>query len=241
MDSYPPIHVDRNEGGTISWLDAGTQSTVVVARPSVELSLWNDYLEGAHRSYQKHGVECVLDIETVRDGADTTVFFAAVDSAGRVLGGTRIVGPLRSAEDSHAVVEWAESTGLADVRNMIDSRIPFGVVEGKTAWTASDSSSSRSLFRLLVRCPIWAMYLLDVQYVMSTAPLHVLQQWRSSGGVVASGIPVAAYPNDRYETRMMFWDRATFADNAEPDQLALAVAEASELISAATLVEAVHR
>jgi hypothetical protein len=43
--------------------------------------------------------------------------------------------------------------------------------------------------------------------------------------VVAGKIPAAPYPNDRYRTKLMFWDRRTFANHAEPRQLAKIVKE----------------
>ena len=50
---------------------------------------------GAERSYRKHGVECALDIDALRSGADTIMFFAMIDDAGRMVGGLRAKGPLR--------------------------------------------------------------------------------------------------------------------------------------------------
>jgi hypothetical protein len=43
--------------------------------------------------------------------------------------------------------------------------------------------------------------------------------------VVATKIPAAAYPSERYRTKMMWWDRRTFANHAEPRQLARIVKE----------------
>ena len=118
----------------ICWWDHDTRCTLVVSQPSSEPDLWREYLRGALRSYRKHGVERVLDLDTIRSGADTALFFAAVDDDGTVVGGVRAKGPYRSAEESHAVVEWAGCPGLDAVRKMIADRIPFGVVEMKTAW-----------------------------------------------------------------------------------------------------------
>ena len=58
------------------------------------------------------------------------------------------------------------------------------------------------------------MTLLDVQFAMATAAAYVLDRWRSSGGVVASKIPATPYPDERYRTKMMWWDRSSFANHA---------------------------
>jgi hypothetical protein len=63
------------------------------------------------------------------------------------------------------------------------------------------------------------MALMDIQFCMATAAAFVLDRWRSSGGVVASNIPATPYPDARYRTKMMWWDRRTFANHAEPEQV----------------------
>ncbi len=212
------------EGGA-GWRDQATGCWVAASTPEADPDLWHQYLDGALRSYRRHGLEWVLDLDAVRDGADTALFFAAIDPEGRVVGGTRVVGPLRAPEDSHALEEWDGNPGAAVLRYMIANRIPFGVVEVKSAWANSQDYGGRALSRVLARTALPTMTLMGVQFVMATAAAHVLEQWRSSGGVVASRIPAAAYPNDDYRTKVMWWDRRTIATHAEPDQYKLMCAE----------------
>jgi hypothetical protein len=102
---------------------------------------------------------------------------------------------------------------------MLTDRLPFGVVEMKTAWMTDDANRSRSLGGTLARTPFSAMALLDAQFVVATAGSHVLNRWRTSGGVVATKVPATPYPDDRYRTKMMWWDRSTFANNADAEQV----------------------
>ena len=95
------------------------------------------------------------------------------------MGGIRSKGPLETPEDSHAIVEWAGRPGLRTVRKMIGDRLPFGVVEMKTAWMSDDPCRSRALAGTLARTPFAAMALLDAQFVVATAGSHVLNRWRS--------------------------------------------------------------
>jgi hypothetical protein len=67
-----------------------------------------------------------------------------------------------------------------------------------------------------------------VQFCMATAAAYVLERWKSSGGVVAP-IPAAPYPTENYHTKMMWWDRRTFANHGEPDQVAKILAEMSNV------------
>lgn len=209
---------------------ADAQCRLVVSQPALDPTLWNEYLHGALRSYSKHGVECTLDLDAISDGGDTQLFFAAVDGSEHVVGGLRVIGPLQSANDSHAVVEWAGNPGVHAVRKIINDRLPFGVVEVKTAWADSDSHRSGSVTAVLARTALSIMSLLQVQFVMATAAAHVLDRWRSSGGMVAEKIPAAAYPDERYRTKMMWWDRRTFANHAEPKQLSRMLAESRKLM-----------
>ncbi|MCV7381544.1 hypothetical protein BST11_21400 [Mycobacterium alsense] len=213
------------------WRDEATGCWIAASTPEAEPELWEQYLDGALHSYSRHGLEWVLDLDAIRDGADTTMFFAAVDPRGRVVGGTRVVGPLRAPEDSHALEEWDGSPGRPVLRHMIANRIPFGVVEVKSAWTNTSDYGSRALSRVLARTALPMMTLLGVQFVMATAAAHVLEQWQSSGGVVAGRVPAAAYPNENYRTKVMWWDRRTIATHAEPEQFKLMCAESSEILS----------
>ena len=210
---------------TISWRDSDTGCTIVLAQPDSEPGLWEDYLQGALQSYDKHGVADALDLDSFRDGRDTTLFYTALDDNGRMLGGLRAKGPYLRADESHAIVEWAGQPGQDAVRKMITDRLPFGVVEMKSAWVSDDPARSGELTRTFARTAFPTMELLGAQFIMATAAAHVLDRWATSGGVVATKIPAAAYPSDRYRTKIMFWDRRTFANHAEPKQLAKIVKE----------------
>jgi hypothetical protein len=203
----------------ISWFDSDTSCTLVVSTPAADPALWADFVDGAVRSYHKHGVERALDMDSLLDEANTQLFHAAVDEAGKVVGGLRAKGPLASADESHAIVEWEDRPGLRTVRKMLNDRIPFGVVEMKTAWVSDEPSLRRSLSSTLARTPFPTMALLDAQFVVATAGSHILDRWRTSGGVVASKIPATRYPDDRYRTKMMWWDRSTFSKHADPEQV----------------------
>ncbi len=204
-------------------------ATLVLSQPAVDPDLWAEFSLGAERSYRKHGVECALALDALRSGADTVMFFAMIDDAGRMVGGLRAKGPLRSADDSHAVVEWAGHPGQQAVRNMITDRIPFGVLELKAGWVIDDPDRNRSLIAALARSGCHITALLDrCQFMMATAAAHVLNRWRTAGGVVAP-IPAAAYPDERYQTKMIWWDSRDFINHAEPQQAAKILTETQRL------------
>jgi hypothetical protein len=215
-----------SEAATTQVWDPDAGCTLVVACPQEEPELWSEYVRGAVRSYRRHGVEVALDRVALRTAADTALFFAVIDASGRVAGGVRAKGPLRSAEESHAVTEWAGQPGLSTVRTMITNRLPFGVLEMKTAWVDGDRERSRSLSVVLARTGFHAMTRLNVQFCMATAGDHVLNSWLSSGGVVADQIPPTPYPDSRYRTKMMWWDRRTLTKYAQRQQVSKMLREA---------------
>lgn len=220
-----PLYDEMRLAHSISWWDDAAECTLVMSQPAIDHELWIEYLRGAERSYRRHGVERVLDVAAIRDGGDTSMFWVTIDGTGRVVGGVRAIGPLATPEDSHALIEWAGQAGLPAVRKMISDRLPFGVVEIKSAWVTDDIDRNRSLTSVLARAPLHSTTALNAQFAMATAASHVIARWSSSGGVVASRIPATPYPDDRYRTKIMWWDRNTFANYAEPIQAATTLAE----------------
>ncbi|TQF73958.1 hypothetical protein FK531_04600 [Rhodococcus spelaei] len=192
---------------TRSVWDPRSQCRFVAARPAAEPALWSEYLAGAQLGYHKYGAEKALEYEATCDGSSTALFFVAISSDGSVIGGLRAQGPYSSAEQAHAIVEWAAHPGAKAVRTMISDRLPFGVVEMKAAWVADHASHRRELLRSLAGIGYCTLEMLDVQFLLATAAEHVLQLWVSSGGEVAEHIPATPYPDERYRTRMMWWDR----------------------------------
>ena len=211
--------------------DPETECSIVFAHPTIEPDLWRDFVRGATRSYTSRGVEKALDMQALATGNDTILFAACVNQAGRVVGGLRAKGPYESADEAHALHEWSGQPGYDAVRKMITDRLPFGVVEMKTAWVTDDPDRSRQLTSAISRTPLHAMGLLDIQFIVATAASYVLKRWLSSGGILASKIPPTPYPDERYETRLAWWDRRTFANHADPKQLSLYFAEQRMMVS----------
>ena len=222
---------------THSWWDPGSDCTIVIATPGSERELWREYVNGARHNYRKHGVEHALDLAALRKGDDTALFCAGINQAGRVVGGLRAKGPYQHVDECHATVEWAGQPGLSAVRKMIEDRLPFGVVEMKTAWVCDDPDQSRVLTDTLARMPLHFMARLDIGFAMATAAAYVLKRWLSSGGVLAAKIPGTPYPDERYQTKMMWWDRRTFANHAEPKQLSAFYSEVQRISAELDSVE----
>src|SRR5689334_3831063 len=133
------------DGALMTWWDSDAECTVAICRPADNDALWQQYLVGAERSYRSHGIEAAIDIDAIRRSCDTSLFWTMLDTEGAVIGGIRAIGPLTTPDQTHAVVEWADHPGLPSVRKMIADRLPFGVVEMKSAWVTDDADRSRNL------------------------------------------------------------------------------------------------
>lgn len=210
--------------------------SLVVSTPSASPELWREYLDGARDSYAEYGVSAALPFAEVVDGKTTMLFFAALDAHGSVVGGVRAQGPYDNHHESHALLEWAGQPGLDLVAESIGRRLSDGVVEMKTAWTASGPSAA-TVAALLPRTALPTMVLTGVRYLMATAADHVLRRWEASGGRVAEQIPPSPYPNAQYRTNLMWWDRERLHLDAEPGVHRKMLRDVAAITSGAGTVE----
>ncbi|MET3804071.1 hypothetical protein ABIB25_001057 [Nakamurella sp. UYEF19] len=226
MTSFPFVPSGRF---VAQYRDLSSGHLFVVARPADAPDLWTTYLDGAMASYAAHGVESVLEYESVVDGHSTALFFAAIDPAGRVAGGMRVQGRYSAADEAHALVEWAGRPGTEQLRGEIEVRLADGVIEMKTGWVDDHAPKRHDLTNGLARIFVHAMELMGVRHAMGTVAQHAVPRWRTTGGVVSPGVVAVAYPTPDYQTVLMWWDRETFADLAVPEQLPLIMSERAQL------------
>lgn len=190
----------------LGYRDPASSHEVVITTPSADPQLWQEYLAGAQRSYRAHGVERALDLEQIRDGRTSSLLFVVHSAEGETIGGIRTQGPYTSVEQAHAVVEWEGDPGQAAVRSTLEWMLPDGVVEVKAAWVADDHPARRELVACLSRTPIHAATMLGARYAVGTAAAHSLLGWARAGAVTAPDVPPVAYPDERFRTRLAFFD-----------------------------------
>ena len=209
-----------------AYFDPVSGHTFVFAEPSAQPVMWASYLDGARRSYRQHGVESAIEYDDVRDGRSTALFVVAIDDAGGVVGGLRVQGRLGRPEQAHALGEWAGRPGTVEMYSQIAHRLPFGVIEVKAVWVDENSDHRFKLTASLARAFVHAMDVMDVRYALCTAAGHAVTRWQTSGGVVATDVAAVAYPDERYRTMLMWWDRNSIADGIPADQYAALTREA---------------
>jgi hypothetical protein len=226
--SLVPARVDPSGFTRVACWDPIAETSMVMATPAAEPDLFDRYHRGAVASYSRFGVSDAMDADTARCADDTAVFWALTDVDGELVGGVRAKGPLLTPDDSHAAVEWAGQPGESDIRRAIAEMVPLGVVELKGAWTVREGSGARYRSQMIARCGFQAMAAFGLTYFMATSAAHILEQWRSSGGVV-SDIQATPYPDERYETKMIVWDRRTFTVHGDAEQVAAIFRETAQV------------
>ncbi|OZD08056.1 hypothetical protein CH275_05695 [Rhodococcus sp. 06-235-1A] len=199
-----------------SYQDDRAQCRIVATTPEKNPALWEQFLDGAQKSYMRHGVTRALEMSTIRNGSTTALFFAALDRSGTLVGGVRVQGPYSSVDQSHALVEFAEyPDGRRRIHAMLDDRIGHGVVELKSAWVAQDAPRGRAVTAMIAEAPAYSTALLGARYALATAASHVRAAWLGTGAIIATRIAPIPYPDARYETEVFWWDRKTLAFDAE--------------------------
>lgn len=225
-------------GGAVGeYFDPLSGRTFVVSTPSAHPFLWDAFLCGALNSYRRHGVESALEFDAIRDGKSTALFFAAIENDGQVVAGARVQRQLLSVDDAHARSEWTGHVGQLALTREIDARLPAGVIEVKAVWVDNDARRRRALTDAVARTFVHAINLMNVRYAMCTASSHAIPRWASTGAVVSATVPAVPYPDDRYLTSLLWWDRHNLASLVARDQLLALARESAELQESAIPVE----
>jgi nitroreductase len=213
--------------------DRGSGLPIVAGHPGEAPRRWRAYLDGATARYRHHGVESALERDRVEDGRTVSLFWVALDG-NRVVAGLRCHGPLASPTEARALVELGDHPHLADVHADLEAAVDQGVVEIKGAWVELNHASSPALSQALARCHLHSMEWFAARFAICTAPTHAQRVWCTAGAVCADHLAPVAYPDARFATRLLWWDRHQVAARAEAAQLRLFATEAAELAAAAT-------
>ena len=107
--TVPQLSIDRHVYDTpldegISWFDSDTGCTVIVSTPSADPALWADFVDGAARSYRRHGIEQALDMNSLTDEAHNSS--APLATSGVICSTRWSMTPARSWAESEPRDRW---------------------------------------------------------------------------------------------------------------------------------------
>lgn len=207
--------LDRGPGFT----DPASGLRLEAYTPLEHPDLWRAYLDGAEVQYRRHGVEAALRRPLIEDGRRVSLFVLARDEDGAVLGGIRCHGPLAEVDDSAATWEMRQCARLDIIRRTIDEHIPGGLVEVKGAWAHPPGGWARSVSAALGRWHVHFMDWFAAQAAVCTCSDLVAAKWMATGAVAVSKAGTAPYPDERYRTLLLLWERSRVAELASPENL----------------------
>lgn len=203
------MNIDKREvDGCLRVTDDTNDIMLVAGRLGSMPTIWEASLAVAHEAYAEHGTLAALDYLD-HDHSDALMFAVLQVSSMRVLGGLRVHGPYLAPLDSHAArTEWSASDDLGKVCDELALRIPHGLVEVKTAFVDKSLPHTQrgQVSAFLSRTPMLIMATTGSRYMMATMPEQHVNRWATCGGQIIESIQPVPYPDERFRTRIMFWD-----------------------------------
>ena len=158
-----------------------------------------------------------MNHEANRSGGPTSLFWVAFDGD-EMVAGMRCCGPLQSSAEASVLSEFATHPKVGRLSELIDQRLPFGVMEIKAVWVQLGRTDHRALSEALTRCYVHAMDWFGARFAVCSASTHALGRWRSSGGRPLEWLTPHPYPDERYRSVILWWDRAQLSDLSDRDQ-----------------------
>ncbi|TDE08241.1 hypothetical protein [Jiangella asiatica] len=206
--------------------DEPSQTWLRFYTPARRFDLWDEYVAGARRTYQRYRVESALKIPPATADSPGPFYAVASDDDGVVRGGWYTNGRLDSVTSAHAPSEFASQPySAAMVADWIDGVLDTGVMEMKGAWVDPASEHKSALADLLARSYLHALHVVGVAYAFGTAAEHAAPRWGQSGARSLDGLVLATYPDERYRTTFLWWHVDGSPELCAPEQRELYEAE----------------
>jgi nitroreductase len=213
-----------------SFIDAVTGFRIEAHNPHLRPDRWLAYMAGIDASYRAEGIEGALDPVGLRPASLPSLFFVAIDASGEVVGGIRCHGPLLSVADARVMDELAAHPRIDLLSDLLAARIPYGLVEIKGAWIAKEYQLT-GLRNSLARCCAHAMSWFEVENAVAASSRQLARLWRTTGARTLDDLVAIPYPDERFATVVLWWQRDELAAATAPKQAALIQTEARTLFS----------
>ena len=190
--------------------------------------LWKIYLNEAEGKYRSHGFEGTLRRQELQDGAGVPLFFLGFNTEGEPVAGVRFHGPLEGSHQAFLIEEMASSPEIEDIRSMIDREIRLGALEVKGAWSKGAAVTGVRLIAAITRCGTHAMNWLGAEFAIAAVSDTLIEVGTPAGGRMV-GTASVPYPDERYRTVCVSWDRARSYELCTPPHQKALRREAEEL------------
>jgi molybdopterin/thiamine biosynthesis adenylyltransferase len=186
------------------------------------------YLNEAEGKYRSHGFEGTLRRQELEDGEGVPLFFVGFTPEGEPVVGVRFHGPLEGSHQAFLIEEMAASPEIDDIRALIDKEIRLGALEVKGAWSKGTAVTGVRLVAAISRSVTHAMNWLGAEFAIAAVSDTLVAVGSPAGGRMV-GTAWVPFPDDRYRTVCVSWERSrTYELSTPPNQQALR-REAEEL------------
>ena len=221
-----------------SFIDPVSGLWFVADSPASNPEAWKAYLDGAEEAYTSFGVECVLDRPGLEDGGTVSLFWRALTLDGNIVAGVRCHGPINDDSEIYAFKELAGHPRLDEFRWTVWARRQLGAIEAKGGWVSIHRTPTTGISAALARCTIHSLDWFGVRYAFGTSSTHSMRVWGSVGCRPMEGYEPVPYPDARYATVPIWWDRHRTASRATGKQARLIAAEAEQLTQSTATIRA---
>jgi molybdopterin/thiamine biosynthesis adenylyltransferase/nitroreductase len=178
--------------------------------------LWQTYLNEGEERYREYGFEGTMRRREIEEGNGVSLFFLGFDSDGAPVAGVRCHGPLEASHQSFFMEEMGGSDEIADLARLIDDQVRTGALEVKGCWSKGHSTTGYRLIQAMSRGVTHAMNWLGADYAFAAVSDTLLAPC-GEAGARAMGLSSVPYPNERYRTIGIAWNRACTAELSTPE------------------------
>ena len=191
--------------------------------------LWRLYLNEAEGRYRSRGYEGTLRRRELEEGHGVGLFFIGFTPEGEAVAGVRFHGPLESSHEAALMEEMASSPEIDDYRALIEENLHLGVIEVKGAWSKGEAAVGVRLVAAISRSVTHAMNWLGSERAVAATSDTLVPVGSVAGGrqVGSAWVP---YPDERFRTVCVTWQRAKSQELATPEHRVLLRQEHEQLL-----------
>jgi molybdopterin/thiamine biosynthesis adenylyltransferase/nitroreductase len=191
--------------------------------------LWKIYLNEAEGIFRSRGFEGTLRRLELEEGNDVSLFLLGFDTDGNAVAGVRFHGPLEGPHQAAIIEEMATSPEIGVIHDLIEQEIRLGAVEVKGAWSKGASVVGSRLLTAISRSVTHGLNWLGAEFAIAAVSDTLMPVGTVTGGVQV-GTQWVPFPDERYRTIAISWQRGRTYELATPENQQAYRREAEQLL-----------
>jgi molybdopterin/thiamine biosynthesis adenylyltransferase/nitroreductase len=164
----------------------------------------------------------------LEEGNDVSLFLLGFDPEGNAVAGVRFHGPLEGAHQAAIIEEMASSPEIGVIHDLIEQEIRLGAVEVKGAWSKGAAVVGSRLLTAISRSVTHGLNWLGAEFAIAAVSDTLMPVGTVTGGVQV-GTHWVPFPDERYRTIAISWQRGRTYELATPENQQAYRREAEQL------------